>query len=100
MDMAARSEICQQTMTKLVIKRPACTMDMAARSAGQRMIRTRILHWGRTVSHHSYIAGGNHQTQQSVRNLNEYLPDFFFFSYASSSALHPRQRVGRNFELA
>ena len=24
--------------------KPACTMDMTARSAGQRMIRTRILH--------------------------------------------------------
>ena len=37
---------------------PAWTMDIAARSAGQSIIRSRILHWGRSPGHPSFILGG------------------------------------------
>ena len=37
---------------------PAWTMDIAATSAGQSIIRSRILHWGRSPGHPSFILGG------------------------------------------
>ena len=53
-------------------------METAARSAGQMIIRTRILHWERTPSHPSYILGGNHQSPQSAIKFNDWLSETFF----------------------